>query len=197
MLVARVDSADVALWHVADPAEPAKPARGVRYPAAGTANAKIDLFIIAPEEPPTRVNAAFEYVTAAGWDEHGPYAAVQSRDQRTVRFLAIDPASGKTETLTEIHDERWVQLVPGSPARTRSGAIVAHADVNGTRHLTVGGSKVTPAELQLAAVLSVDGDDVLFAASDDPLSKQLWLYRPGQPLQKLHALARADPRAPR
>jgi dipeptidyl-peptidase-4 len=190
LLVARVDSTDVELWHVADPAEPAKPPRGVRYPAAGTANAKIDLFIISRDGSPTRVNApsensTAEYVAAAGWDEHGPYAAAQSRDQRSVRFLAIDPATGHTKTLTETHDERWVQLVPGSPTRTRSGAIVAHADENGTRYLTVGGSKVTPEGLQLAAVLSVDGDDVLFAASDDPLSKHLWLYRHGQPLQKL------------
>jgi len=188
LLAARVDSSDVALWYVADPADPAdpaKPPRAVRYPAAGTANAKIDLFIISLDGPPSMVDAAFEYVTAAGWDDHGPYAAVQSRDQRTAGFLAIDPASGKTEILAETHDERWVQLVNGSPARTRSGAIVAHSEVNGTRHLTVGGNNVTPEGLQLDAVLSVDGDDVLFAASDDPLSKHLWLHSPGQPLQRL------------
>jgi len=32
LLVARVDATAVALWHIADPADPAKPPRAVRYP---------------------------------------------------------------------------------------------------------------------------------------------------------------------
>jgi dipeptidyl-peptidase-4 len=185
LLVARVDSAKVALWHVADPAEPAKASRAFRYPAAGTANVAIDLFVISRDGERLRVDADIEYVTTAGWDDHGPYAAVQSRDQRSVRFLAIDPATGQTRVLAGTRDERWVQQVPGTPARTRSGTVVSHADVNGTRHLTVDGRTVTPEGLQLAAVLSIDGDDVLFAASGDPLSTHLWLCRPGEAPRKL------------
>jgi hypothetical protein len=44
---------------------------------------------------------AFEYVPAAGWDDHGPFAAVQSRDRRTVLVLGIDPADGTTRVLAE------------------------------------------------------------------------------------------------
>jgi hypothetical protein len=81
---------------------------------------------------------AFEYVPAAGWDDRGPFAAVQSRDQCTVRVLGIDPAEGATRVLAEQRDKSWVQLVRGLPARAGDGSLIGHADLGGTRHLTVG-----------------------------------------------------------
>jgi dipeptidyl-peptidase-4 len=132
----------------------------VRYPAAGTANADVTLWIAGLDGSRTQAawdRESFEYVPGAGWDAHGPCAVVQSRDQRTVRFLGIDPATGDTVVLNQQREECWVLLVPGSPARTASGALVAHADRDGTRYLTVDGVPVTPAGLQLSAVLDVEG----------------------------------------
>ncbi|MFI9594665.1 prolyl oligopeptidase family serine peptidase [Nonomuraea sp. NPDC052265] len=188
LLTTRVDESRVALWHVGHPSEPARPPRAVRYPAAGTANADVTLWIARPDGGRVEVDwdrTAFEYVTAAGWDAHGPYLAVQSRDQRTVRVLAADPDSGRTRLLAEQHDPRWVRLVPGTPARTGSGRLVAHADLDGTRRLTVDGVPVTPPGLQLEAVLGVDGDDVLFTASDDPVQTHLWLHSPATGIRRL------------
>ena len=190
LLVARVDSAAVQRWHVADPAEPGRAPRVVRYPAAGTANADVTLWIAALDGSRTQARwdrDAFEYVPGAGWDAHGPYAVVQSRDQRTVRFLGIDPASGETTVLREQRDACWVLLVPGSPARTASGAVVCHADLDDTRYLTMDGTPVTPAGLQLQAVLGVDGDEVLFTASAEPTETHLWTYRAGDGIRKLTA----------
>ncbi len=183
LLVARVDSAAVTRWYIADPARPGQPPRAVRYPAAGTANAAVTLWLARLDGTRTEVGwdrDRFEYVAAAGWDDRGPYAAVQSRDQRTVQLLGIDPADGSTRLLAEQRDECWVQLIPGLPARTRSGAWVGHADQPGTRQLTVGGTPVTPPGLQLLAVLSIDGDEVLFTACTEPTQAQLWIYRPGR-----------------
>jgi hypothetical protein len=115
-------------------------------PAVGTANAEVTLWIAGLDGSRTEAGwdrGAFEYVPGAGWDAQGPYAVVQSRDQCTVRFLGIDPAGGETRVLTEQRDECWVQLIPGLPARTDSGALIAHADLQGTRHLTVNGAVVT------------------------------------------------------
>ena len=56
----------------------------------------------------------------AGWDAHGPYAVVQSRNQRTVRFLSIDPATCETFILNEQWDQCLVQLIPGLPARSQA-----------------------------------------------------------------------------
>ncbi|HEY0542557.1 MAG TPA: prolyl oligopeptidase family serine peptidase [Actinoallomurus sp.] len=188
LLVTRVDSAGVELWHSADPAEPAAVPRAVRYAAAGAANAEVTLWIAGLDAAWTEARwdrGAFEYVPDAGWDSHGPYAVVQSRDQRTVRFLAIDPAGGGTTVLNEQRDECWVQVVPGLPARTGSGALIAHADLRGTRHLTVDGVTVTPPGLQLRAVLGVEGDEVLFTASEEPTETHVWSYRATDGVRRL------------
>lgn len=190
LLVARVDSAGVELWHTADPAEPASAPRAVRYAAAGKANAEVTLWIAGLDGSRTEVRwdrRAFEYVVGAGWDAHGPYAVVQSRDQRTVRFLGIDPVGGRTTVLSEQRDECWVELVPGLPARTGSGAIVAHADRQDTRHLTMDGAAVTPQGLQLRAVHGIDGDAVLFTASEEPTETHLWSHRDGEGVRRLSA----------
>jgi dipeptidyl-peptidase-4 len=194
LLVARVDSSGVGVWYVADTASPATAPRAVRYAAAGTANAEVTLWIAGLDGSRTQVRwdrDGFEYVPGAGWDAHGPFAVVQSRDQCTVRFLAIDAESGQTSILHEQRDDRWVQLVPGIPARTSSGTVLAHADIAGTRHLTADGVPVTPPGLQLRAVLDIngdldmDGDEVLFTASQDPVVTQLWTYRSGGGLRRL------------
>jgi dipeptidyl-peptidase-4 len=188
LLVARVDATAVATWYIADPADPGQPPHAVRYPAAGTANAQVTLWVTGLDGSRTQVRwdrAAFEYVPAAGWDAHGPYASVQSRDQRTVRLLGIDPASGTTRVLGEQRDRCWVQLVPGLPARTSSAALVGHTDLRGTRQLTMDGAAVTPPGLQLRAVLGVDGEEVLFTASAEPTQTQLWSYRAGEGIRQL------------
>ncbi len=182
LLVARVDNSRVALWYLADPARPQAPPRPKRYPAAGTTNAAVTLWIARLDGQRTQVRwdtAALEYVPAAGWDSHGPYASVQSRDQQTVEVLGIDPADGSAEVLATQRDECWVQLVTGLPARTGSGALVSHADEAGTRHLTIDGEAVTPPGLQLREVLDVDGDEVLYVASTEPTRTELWSFRPG------------------
>ncbi|MEV4442244.1 prolyl oligopeptidase family serine peptidase, partial [Streptomyces sp. NPDC049577] len=71
------------------------------------------------------------------------------------------------------------------PARTASGALVAHtdtdmdSDTDDARRLTLDGVPVTPPGLQVREVLGVDGEDILFTAFDDPTETHLWTYRAG------------------
>ena len=188
LLVARTDSAAVGRWYIADPSNPDAPARAIRYAAAGEANAEVTLQIAGLDGTRTLARwdtAAFEYVVGGGWDALGPYALVQSRDQQTVRFLEIDRVTGRTAVLAEQHDPCWVTVVPGLPARSRAGVLVAHADQAGTRHLTVGGIPVTPSGLQLRDVLGIEDDRVLFIASREPTQCELWSYQPGEGARRL------------
>ncbi|MFD7590382.1 prolyl oligopeptidase family serine peptidase [Kitasatospora sp. NPDC059811] len=187
LLVTRVDERPVHRVHLADPTDPQRPPRVIRYPLAGTANAEVSLLLLGLDGTRTEVRwdrTAFEYLTAAGWDAHGPYAAVQSRDQRTVRTLAIGP-DGATRVLAERRDEHWVELLPGLPARTAGGALVDTADLGDTRHLTVDGEPVTPPGLQLWEVLGTDGEQILFTALEDPTETHLWQYEPGRGIRRL------------
>lgn len=194
MLIARVDEAAVRQWYRADPAEPGRPPTAFRYPPAGSANAAVSLWIADVSGPPgaplTEVDwdtGGFEYLAAAGWDESGPFAAVQRRDQRHVQVLGIEPATGATRVLAEQRDDAWVQLVPGLPARTSSGVLLTHADTGDTRRLVADGRPVTPPGLQLGEVLAVDGETVLLAASDEPTQTHVWAYHPEAGLRRVSA----------
>ncbi|WDT53641.1 S9 family peptidase [Streptomyces sp. G7(2002)] len=188
VLVARVDTGPVERRYVSDPADPTKPPQAIRYPAAGTPNAEVALQLLSLEGERVEVEwdrKAYEYVVAAGWDAHGPFITVQSRDQRVVRTLAVDPETGATEVLHERTDPAWVEIIDGTPARTASGALVLHEDEGDTRYLTVGGRRVTPEGMQLCAVLGVEDERVLFTASEDPLETHVWCHEPGRGNRRL------------
>ncbi|HEX5117632.1 MAG TPA: DPP IV N-terminal domain-containing protein [Pseudonocardiaceae bacterium] len=138
LLVARSDVTQVQLWHLSDPTRPTRPGPARPGPHVPTAVLPwhVTLWIVDLDGTRTEVawdRTAFEYVVGAGWDAHGPYTVVQSRDQRVLRLLGIDPATGRTSTLHEQRDDRWVRLLPGLPTRTGSGAVVATVDDGDTR----------------------------------------------------------------
>jgi dipeptidyl-peptidase 4 len=187
LLVARVDEARVARWHIADPAHPERPAAEVAYPAAGTPNADVSLLLARLDGTSADVQtdrAAFPYLVTVRWqDGHGPLVLVQSRDQRAMRILGVEPGSGRARVLHEDTDPRWLEIVPGVPAWTPDGRIAWTRDDADTRRLVVmvPGEEpvaVTPPGLQVRGVLDVDGEVVLLAASAEPTEVGLWSYGP-------------------
>jgi dipeptidyl-peptidase 4 len=168
LLVARVDVSPVLRLHIADPSNPQNTPAAVAYPKAGTDNARVSLHIIGLDgtSVPVRWDAtAFEYVTTANWSEHGLLIVVQTRDQRTMRIVEVNPSSGETSVLREDVDEWWVDIVGGVPDHLSDGALVWTIDRDGAKRLVIDDEPVTGAELQVRGVLDVDGDVVLFSAS--------------------------------
>jgi dipeptidyl-peptidase-4 len=180
ILVARADTTSVRRWYIADPSDPAARPVEIAYPAAGTPNADVSLWIIDLDGGGrVAVNwdrAGFEYVVAAQWGPRELVIVVQSRDQKTMRVLTADPRTGDTRVRREDTDPRWVQIVPGGPAFTGSGSLVWTADSAQSRRLLVDDAVVTPAGLQVREVCSVDGETVLFTASAEPAEIGLWEY---------------------
>ncbi|MFM8388049.1 MAG: DPP IV N-terminal domain-containing protein, partial [Actinomycetota bacterium] len=162
----RVDVSHVPVWHIADPANPATPAGEHRYPAAGVTNADVSLWIIdVATKQLTRVDLPpHEYLNSVAWNDAGLIAQVQSRDQRTVTIVGVDPATGACTTIATDFDAAWVELVPGVPALQPGGALVTCAD-RGVRRILIDGVAVTPENLQVRSVVSV-GDEVVFCAND-------------------------------
>ncbi len=124
LLVARVDETPVQRWYIADPANPDRPPAAVAYPSAGTPNAEVSLLLAGLDGRMVAVDtggAAFPYLVTVSWDAGDPLIVVLSRDQRVMRLLAADPATGATTVLREDTDPRWLDIVPGVPARTGDG----------------------------------------------------------------------------
>ena len=179
LLVARVDDAPVHRWHIADPANPEREPTVVAYPAAGTPNARVSLDVVGLDG--TRIGVAWdtgrdEYLAHVGWSPDELLIVVQPRDQRALRVLRVDPATGATALVHEDTDPHWVEIVPGVPGRTASGALLWITDDGTARRLLADGEPLTPPSLQVRAVLDIDDDTVLFSASDDPVSIALWTW---------------------
>ena len=66
LAVARVDVGPVELWHLADLAEPGSPPTSIRYPAAGTANALVGLWVFGLDGTATPIEWDAEAVSLPG-----------------------------------------------------------------------------------------------------------------------------------
>ncbi|MFG2320505.1 MULTISPECIES: S9 family peptidase [Streptomyces] len=169
LLVARVDDTPVQRWWISDPAHPERDPQHVPYPAAGTANADVRLFLVGLDGGRTEVlwdRARYPYLARVHWSAAGaPLLLVQARDQRSQLFLAVDTESGTTRMVHADEDPVWLELFPGVPCWSPSGNLVRIADEGGARVLAVGERLLTGAQLHLRAVLDVGADDVLVSAS--------------------------------
>ncbi|GAA3856671.1 prolyl oligopeptidase family serine peptidase [Streptomyces lacrimifluminis] len=169
LLVARADDAPVDRWWISDPAHPEREPQRVAYPAAGTLNAEVRLFVLTLEGVRTEVvwdRKKYPYLARVHWSGAGaPLILVQSRDQRGQLFLAVDPESGTTRMVHAEEDPHWLDLFPGVPCWSPSGQLVRISDEGGARVLAVGERPLTGAQLHVRAVLDVSADDVLVAAS--------------------------------
>lgn len=181
LLVERYDESPVQTWHIADPAHPENPATAVRYPAAGTPNAEVSLWLVDLDGQRREVRwdrDRFEYLARVSWSSGVPLLQVLSRDQSSAQLLEVDTATGDTKVVTEDTDPAWVDLVAGSPDRLPDGRIVTTVDDADTRRLAFDGRPVTPPGMQVRAVLDTGDEGVLFTASTEPTEQQLYCGAP-------------------
>lgn len=173
---ARVDNRPVDLWYVCDPVDPSAPPVPIRYPAAGTANAAVTLSILVLGGDRVDVRwdlVEFPYMERVNWTDRGLLVQVRSRDQKRVRVLVADTATGTTRVLREDSDSCFVELVTGVPGYLEDGRLVTALDADDTRRIAFEGVAVTPPGLQVRSILHI-GDSVLFAGAFDPRDIHLW-----------------------
>jgi dipeptidyl-peptidase-4 len=167
--VCRADTGPVDRWHLTDPANPSTPPTTLAYPAAGTDNAVVSVHVLALEGSGVEVDwdrGAFPYVVDVSWaDRSSLLVTVQSRDQRSMRVVAADAATGRTVQAFADDDPAWVEIVHGVPAMLDDGRLVVCADRDGARRLLVDGRVATDADIAVRSVVSVDGDQIVFIAN--------------------------------
>jgi dipeptidyl-peptidase-4 len=180
LLAARVDESDVQEWHIGDPSHPDRAPVSIRYPAAGTANAVVSLSLLHLDGLRIDVSwdsEAYPYLVSVRWRRwSAPLLQVAARDQRTMRIVEIDVATGATSVVREDTDAHWLEVIPGIPDRLPDGRLVCTVDADETRRLVVGDQIVTPVGLQVRAVIALSPEDILFSASTDPTEQHLWGY---------------------
>ncbi|MGB3736058.1 MAG: prolyl oligopeptidase family serine peptidase [Ilumatobacter sp.] len=185
----RVDDSPVSEWTIADPADPSRPARTVRYPAAGTDNPIVTLHLLGLDGSRKTVDwdrEFFPYLAHVEWTDDGLLMSVQSRDQRGSMAMKVDLSTGEAVALTSDYDDAWIENVPGVPRLLPGGALLTASDRDGMRRLYVDDRAITPLDLQVrsvAAVADLDDNgepDILFLANDpsEPTELHVWSTTP-------------------
>ena len=184
LLVARVDETDVDTWWIADPAAPDRAPQSIRYPAAGTANARVSLWrvhIDGGSEPCEILRVGpdeeFEYLATVSWGRHGPLMQLLARDQRHTRVVTLGAESCEVRTVAEWRDPDWVDVVAGVPRWDATGQLLtvrADRDVDATR-LYRGDEPISPATLQVRGVLGQWRDSVVLSVGSDGVGADIML----------------------
>ncbi|MDI1294985.1 MAG: DPP IV N-terminal domain-containing protein, partial [bacterium] len=111
-----------------------------RYPAAGTANALVDLYVMKPDgsgqvKVDLGANADI-YLARVNWSKDGRtlYVQRESRDQKRLDLLAVDPATGKAKVVLTETAKSWINLSSNFHA-LKSGGFLWWSEKTGHGHL--------------------------------------------------------------
>ena len=112
-----------------------------RYPRAGRPNAVVDLCVtgLAPGAAPVKVDLGGDkdvYLARVNWSEDGRtlYVQRQSRDQKTLDLLLVDPATGASRVILTEHQEPWVDL-NDNMTTLKDGTFIWGSQRTGFNHL--------------------------------------------------------------
>jgi dipeptidyl-peptidase-4 len=174
LAAARVDVTPVRTWWIADPSDPEKRPRAIRYPQAGTDDAIVTLHVF-DVRTGDRIDVRwdrepFPYLGRVDWSESSPLTLlVVSPDQKRMRILEV-AADGSTTVLREESDPEWVDLPSGGPTRTSDGTLVTIGvdRASDSYRVLVGDGPVTPPKMQVRSILGASEGVVFTASEEDP-----------------------------
>jgi len=167
-----------------------------RYPAAGSPNAVVDLFLIRPDTgAQVQVDLGADkdiYLARVDWAPDGRtlYVQRQSRDQKRVDLLAVDPATGQSRLLFSETSPTWVNLHSNFRA-LKDGSLLWSSERSGYSHLyrwrNGRWTQLTSGDWVVGEVKGVDearGRVYFTGYADTPLEQHLYavdLRRGGKP----------------
>jgi dipeptidyl-peptidase 4 len=112
-----------------------------RYPAAGTPNVLVELYVVSLDGARVKVDLGSDpdiYLARVDWSHDGKTLLVQrqSRDQKTLDLLAVDPATGKSRVLftEKAKAKSWLNLSDAYHVMP-DGSLIWSSERTGFRHL--------------------------------------------------------------
>jgi dipeptidyl-peptidase-4 len=173
-----------------------------RYPAAGSPNAVVDLYVMKPDGS-GRVKADLGsdkdvYLARVDWTADGSALLVQreSRDQKRLDLLRVDPATGRSSPLFTEASKSWINLNDNLKP-LKDGGLIWSSERSGYSHLYLwrksSWRQLTRGNWEVAEVEGVDekAKRVYFTGTlDNPDEQQLyWVSyaKPGRPVRVTEA----------
>jgi dipeptidyl-peptidase-4 len=140
LAIARVDESNVRLVNRTAIGADGTRVFQQRYPAAGTPNAVVDLYVMRPDGGGrVKVDLGPEtdiYLARVDWTADGNALLVQrqSRDQKRLDLLRVDPATGRSQLLFSETSPTWVNLHDNLHALS-DGSLIWSSERSGFQHL--------------------------------------------------------------
>lgn len=176
-----------------------------RYPFAGAANARVRLGVVSrsggePRWLPLADENEDIYLARVDWTPDGAILAqVQSRDQRRLDVVRLEPASGERTVLLHEHAETWVNLhddlrfIPSDTGRPDAYDLLWSSERSGYRHLYLYSRsgqelrQLTRGDWAVDAVVGAHGCWVYFLAGrESPLERHIYrVSMEGGPIERL------------
>ena len=157
-----------------------------RYPAAGSPNALVELHVMRPDgSGQVKVDLGKDadiYLARVNWSKDGRtlYVQRQSRDQKTLDLLAVDPLTGKARTVLTEKAKSWINLSNNFHS-LGDGSFIWWSEKSGHGHLYhVQGQRwtaLTSGEWEVRDLVGVDEDRGIayFTGNrETPLEQQLY-----------------------
>ena len=158
-----------------------------RYPAAGTPNAIVDLFVMkADGSGQVQVDLGADknvYLARVDWSKDGKtlYVQRESRDQQRLDLLAVDPVTGKAKIVLTETSKSWINL-SNNFTPLSDGSFLWWSEKTGHGHLYhVRNGKwtaLTSGEWEVRDVVGVDeGKGLVYFTGnrETPLEQQLYV----------------------
>ena len=195
--VARVDESPVGIVNRAAIGADGTHVYAQRYPAAGTPNAKVDLFLVTPDGSSIAVDLGAPidgYIARVDWSPDGKalYVQRESRDQKTLELFRVDPATGAGKVVLTERATSWINL-SNNFHPLKDGSLLWWSERSGHGHLyRVRGGKwtqLTKGEWEVRDVIGVDeGRNLVYFTGnkETPLEQQVYsapIDRPATPRQ--------------
>ncbi|MDD2817836.1 MAG: alpha/beta fold hydrolase [Candidatus Nanopelagicales bacterium] len=179
LLVECFDESNVNEWWIADPAQPGNEPQSRRYPAAGTANAVVELWVINANGERKQVIwdlDAFPYLATVTPSKFGTVLELLNREQNLVSIQLLNSQTGELTELQRRSDAAWVDVMSGVPCLDREQQLIEIVnDVSSdTYRLTRADEFVTPAGLQVRALIDHDTTSAVVAASREATTQALY-----------------------
>jgi dipeptidyl-peptidase-4 len=184
--VARVDESDVAIISRAVIGADGTKIYDQRYPRAGAANAKVQLFIMRNDGTGlARVDLGDNddiYLARVDWAADGKtlYVQRESRDQKTLDLLSVDPTTGASRIVFTERSKTWINLHDNFRA-LGDGSLLWSSERDGFSHLyrfNAGKwAQLTSGKWNVRNVISVDeakGRIVFVGNRETPIEQQLY-----------------------
>jgi len=183
LLVEEVDDSQVPTWFISDPANPGAEPREVRYPAAGTANPHVRLWLISIEGSQQLIDwdcNTWEYLVSATWTHFGaPLVTLYDRPQQHAVTYAIDPDDASVSEVARAEDDRWVADIPGTPCWDSDHRLVTTARHQDSEVIAIGGQPLPfDTGANVSAVLGSSMEGLLLLVAPSATSSRLVFVEP-------------------